>query len=216
VVRVNSFITTLGMLYLVQGITLQVSNSTAPNPLFTLPGYNIFEAFGADQVFNQVPVQIFWMAAIGLIMYFVIRRTKFGFRCAAIGGNPTAARIARLPVRSYKTICFVISGLFAVIGGLIDFSYVGTTQPTSGQQLPFEVFAAVILGGASLSGGRGTAIGTILGALFIALVNNGLSLIGYYASVQQIFLGAMIIIAVAIDVWTTGAKADGRAGNVLW
>ena len=73
-------------------------------------------------------------------MYFVIRRTKFGFRCAAIGGNPTAARIARLPVRSYKTICFIISGLFAVIGGLIDFSYVGTTQPTSGQQLPFEVF----------------------------------------------------------------------------
>jgi ribose/xylose/arabinose/galactoside ABC-type transport system permease subunit len=215
IVGVNSFIATLGMLNLAEGIDFWVSNSASINPDSTAHGYKIFAAFGQDQLFGRIPVQIFWLIGVGLIMYAVVHRSMFGFRSAAIGGNGTAAKIAGLPVRRYKTIAFAISGLLAVVGGLMDFSLVGATDPTSGSNLPFTVFAAVIIGGASLSGGRGTVWGTFLGALFLTLISNGLSLQGYGPYVQLIFVGSVIIVAVAIDRWTTRGR-DRRSAQVQW
>jgi len=215
VVGVNSFITTLGMLNLAEGIDYLVSNSASINPDSNASGYKIFAAFGQDQVFGRIPVQIFWLVGVGLIMYVVVHRTMFGFRSAAIGGNGTAAKVAGLPVRKYKTIAFAVSGLLAVVGGIMDFSLVGATDPTSGSNLPFTVFAAVIIGGASLSGGRGTVWGTFLGALFLTLISNGLSLLGYGPFVQLIFVGSIIIVAVAIDRWTARGR-DRRAAQVQW
>jgi ribose/xylose/arabinose/galactoside ABC-type transport system permease subunit len=215
VVGVNSFITTLGMLNLAEGIDYLVSNSSSINPSSNQSGYKIFAAFGEDQLFGRVPVQIFWLIGVGLIMYVVVHRTMFGFRGAAIGGNGTAAKVAGLPVRRYKTIAFAISGLLAVVGGIMDFSLVGATDPTSGSNLPFTVFAAVIIGGASLSGGRGTVWGTFLGALFLTLISNGLSLLGYGPFVQLIFVGSIIIVAVAIDRWT-GSGRRSRTAQVQW
>jgi ribose/xylose/arabinose/galactoside ABC-type transport system permease subunit len=213
--RVNSFITTLGMLNLAEGIDYLVSNSASINPDSTSRGYRVFAAFGQDQVFGRVPVQIFWLVGIGLVMYVVVHRSMFGFRSAAIGGNGAAAKIAGLPARRYKTIAFALSGVLAVVGGIMDFSLVGATDPTSGSNLPFTVFAAVIIGGASLSGGRGTVWGTFLGAMFLTLVSNGLSLLGYGPFIQLIFVGAIIIVAVAIDHWT-GRSRDRRAVQVQW
>jgi ribose/xylose/arabinose/galactoside ABC-type transport system permease subunit len=215
VVGVNSFITTLGMLNLAEGIDYLVSNSASINPDSSAHGYSLFAAFGQDQIFGRIPVQIFWLIGVGLVMYFVVHRTMFGFRSAAIGGNGTAAKVAGLPVRRYKTIAFAISGVLAVVGGIMDFSLVGATDPTSGSNLPFTVFAAVIIGGASLSGGRGTVWGTFLGALFLTLISNGLSLLGYGPFVQLIFVGSIIIVAVAIDRWT-GHGRDRRAAQVQW
>ena len=215
VVGVNSFITTLGMLNLAEGIDYFISNSASINPDTNASGYRIFAAFGQDELFGRVPVQIFWLLGIGLIMYVVVHRSMFGFRCAAIGGNGTAARVAGLPVRRYKTIAFAISGTLAVVGGIMDFSLVGATNPTSGSSLPFTVFAAVIIGGASLAGGRGTVWGTFLGALFLTLISNGLSLLGYGPFVQLIFVGSIIIVAVAIDGWTARGR-DRRASQVQW
>ncbi len=214
-VGVNSFITTLGMLNLAEGIDFLISNSGSVNPDTTAGGYKIFAAFGQDELFGRIPVQIFWLLGIGIVMFLVVHRSMFGFRSAAIGGNGVAAKVAGLPVRRYKTIAFGICGMLAVVGGLMDFSLVGATDPTSGANLPFTVFAAVIIGGASLSGGRGTVWGTFIGALFLTLISNGLSLLGYGPFVQLIFVGSIIVIAVAIDRWTARGQ-ERRAAEVQW
>jgi ribose/xylose/arabinose/galactoside ABC-type transport system permease subunit len=214
-VGVNSFITTLGMLNLAEGIDFLVSNSASINPSTTAAGYGIFAAFGQDELFGQIPVQIVWLVGMAIVMYVVVHRSMFGFRSAAIGGNGRAARIAGLPVRRYKTIAFAVSGVLAVLGGVMDFSLVGATDPTSGANLPFTVFAAVIIGGASLSGGRGTVWGTFLGALFLTLISNGLSLLGYGPYVQLIFVGSIIVAAVALDRFTARGR-ERSAAQVQW
>ena len=214
-VGVNSFITTLGMLNLAEGINYLISNSASINPNSTLHEYAVFAAFGQDQVFGQIPVQIFWLIGIGVVMYLLVHRSMFGFRSAAIGGNGAAAKVAGLPVRRYKTIAMAISGLLAVVAGMMDFSLVGATDPTSGSNLPFTVFAAVIIGGASLSGGRGTVWGTVLGALFLTLISNGLSLLGYGPFIQLIFVGCIIVAAVALDRWTSRGR-ESRSAEVQW
>ena len=214
-IGVNSFITTLGMLNLAEGITFLASNSASVNPLATDPGYSIFEAFGQDQVFGVVPVQIFWLLGIAVIMYVVVHRSMFGFKSAAIGGNGVAAKVVGLPVRRYKIIAFGLSGTLAVLAGIIAFSLVGATSPTAGSSLPFTVFAAVIIGGASLSGGRGTVWGTFLGALFLTLISNGLSLLGYGPFVQLIFVGVVIVVAVAVDRLTS-RRHDRQSAPVQW
>jgi ribose/xylose/arabinose/galactoside ABC-type transport system permease subunit len=213
--NVNSFIATLGMLNFAEGLDYLISNSASINPDTNSSGYAIFAAFGQDQLFGQVPVQIVWLVGMSIVMYLVVHRSMFGFRSAAIGGNRDAARVAGLPVRSYKTIAFVVAGLLSVVGGVMDFSLVGATDPTSGSTLPFTVFAAVIIGGASLSGGRGTVWGTFLGALFLTLIQNGLNLLGYGPYVQLLFVGVIIVLAVALDGLTSRGR-DRRSVAVQW
>jgi len=203
VVRVPSFITTLGMLSLVQGVTFLISNSQSINPPSKLPGFGVFEALGGLEFPFRIPIQIAWLAAVAAIIAFVLHRTLFGFRLAAIGGNPQAARVAALPIRRYKLWVFAIAGACAALAGILDFSFIGSTTPSAGANLTFPVFAAVIIGGASLSGGRGTVLGTLIGAFFLSLLSNGLSLLGVGAFAQLIFVGLVTIGAVALDRWTT-------------
>jgi len=207
-IRVNSFITTLGMLNLVMGLTFLISNSRSINPSSELPGYGTFEILGGLTLPLGIPVQIVWLVVIGVAMWFLVHRTLLGFRMAAIGGNPVAAKVVHLPIDRYKILVFVICGMCAGLAGLMDFSFVGETGPTSGSSLPFTVFAAVIIGGASLSGGRGTIVGTLVGALFLTMVTNGLALLGVGAYGQFIMVGFIIIAAVAIDQWTTGRASQ--------
>ena len=98
----------------------------------------------------------------------LLHRSLFGFRLIAIGGNPAAARLARLPVTRYKILAFMLCSMLAAIAGILDFSFIQTTQPNIGLSYTFPVFAAVIIGGASLAGGKGTVIGTMGGALLLA------------------------------------------------
>ncbi len=206
VVGVNSFVTTLGMLNLAQGITYLISNASSFNPAFDAHEFNIFSALGNSQLVGQVPTQVAWLVGIGAISWFLLHRTIFGFRLAAIGGNPAAARSAHLPIKRAKFFAFAIAGMFAVLGGVIDFSLVGATDPGSGTQLTFPVFAAVIIGGASLAGGRGSIIGTLVGALLLATLTNGLSLIGVGTFAQLLFVGGIIIAAVALDRFVSRAR----------
>jgi ribose/xylose/arabinose/galactoside ABC-type transport system permease subunit len=143
------------------------------------------------------------MLAIALVVGIVLHRSLFGFRLMAIGGNPAAAELARLPVRRYKILAFVLSGVLASIAGILDFSFIQTTQPDIGLSQTFPVFAAVIIGGASLSGGKGTVIGTLGGALLLAELQLGLSILSPGPHVQQIFLGVVTIGAVALDLFLT-------------
>jgi ribose/xylose/arabinose/galactoside ABC-type transport system permease subunit len=203
VVGVNSFVTTLGTLNLAQGATYLISHSSAISPSNNLPGFNLFNSIGNTNIIGQIPVQVAWLVGVGIVMWVLLHRSLFGFRLAAIGGNPAAARAAHLPIRRYKFWAFGLAGVCAALGGLIDFSLVGSTDPSSGQTLTFPVFAAVIIGGASLSGGRGSIIGTVIGALLLEALSNGLTLIGVGTFAQLLFVGGIIIAAVAVDRWTS-------------
>jgi ribose/xylose/arabinose/galactoside ABC-type transport system permease subunit len=203
VIRVPSFITTLGMLSLVQGVSFLISNSQSINPPSKLPGYSVFEALGSLELPFGIPIQIAWLAVVAAIIAFLLHGTLFGFRLAAIGGNLQAARVAALPIRRYKFWVFAIAGACAALAGILDFSFIGSTTPNAGANLTFPVFAAVIIGGASLSGGRGTVLGTLIGAFFLSLLSNGLSLLGVGTFAQLIFVGLVTIGAVALDRWTT-------------
>jgi ribose/xylose/arabinose/galactoside ABC-type transport system permease subunit len=206
IVGVNSFVTTLGMLNLAQGVTYLISNASSFNPAFDAHEFNIFSALGNSTLWGNVPTQVAWLVGIGAISWFLLHRTIFGFRLAAIGGNPVAARAAHLPIKRSKFYAFAIAGMFAVLGGIIDFSLVGATDPSSGTQLTFPVFAAVIIGGASLSGGRGSIAGTVVGALLLETLTNGLSLIGVGTFAQLLFVGGIIIAAVALDRFVSRAR----------
>lgn len=203
---VNSFITTLGTLNLFLGITLYISNNVAFSPSSDLPGYGLYQFIGTSYPFG-VPVQIYTLVIATAVMWVLLHRTVFGFRIAAIGGNATAARAAHLPVKRVKVMTFVICGMLAAVAGIIDFSLVSSVSPMSGSTLMFSVLAAVIIGGASLSGGRGTILGTLVGALLLQVLTNGLGLLGAGAYAQFVFQGGVILVAVAVDRWTSRSRA---------
>jgi ribose/xylose/arabinose/galactoside ABC-type transport system permease subunit len=204
--KMPSFVVTLGTLSIVSGISLLIGGADFYSPAFTDPPLpkgqlSFFETLGASEVLG-IPVQVVWLLAAVIVFSILLHRSLFGFRLAAIGGNEQAARFARLPVGRYRLIAFVVCSLMAALAGLLDFSFLGSTQPGAGSQLTFPVFAAVIIGGASLTGGSGTVIGTITGAILLGVLSNGLSLIGVGGGAQLIFVGSVTIIAVAIDRWT--------------
>jgi ribose/xylose/arabinose/galactoside ABC-type transport system permease subunit len=210
--KIPSFIVTLGTLSLIAGLAIQVGNSRFFTPASTFPPLPAdqvatFNAIGASHPLG-VPAQVLWLIGAMVIFGGLRHFSLFGFRLLAIGGNPKAATITKLPVRRYKTIAFVLCGVCAALAGIIDFSFIGSTQASvSGNSLTFPVFAAVIIGGASLSGGSGTVIGTLTGALLLGVLSNGLALVGIGGGYQEIFTGGITIIAVALDRWSSGTPA---------
>jgi ribose/xylose/arabinose/galactoside ABC-type transport system permease subunit len=216
--RIPSFIVTLGSYNLLYGLSLYVTHASTFNPNYPPEGDTVDEGqlaffvgltkqFGA----HQFSIEVFWMLGLVLVVGFLLHRTLFGFRLVAIGGNPAAALLARLPVRRYKIMAFVLSAVIAATAGILDFSFIQTSQPDLGLSQTFPVFAAVIIGGASLAGGKGTVIGTLGGALLLAELQIGLALLSPGPHAQQIFLGAVTIGAVALDVGLTRLRAR-RAG----
>jgi ribose/xylose/arabinose/galactoside ABC-type transport system permease subunit len=208
--KIPSFIVTLGSYNLLYGLSLWVSNSGTFNPNYPPSGQDLPQGqldffIGLTQSFGKyrLSAEVFWMLGLAAVVGFLLHRSLFGFRLMAIGGNPEAARLARLPVRRYKIIAFVLCSVLAAIAGILDFSFIQTSQPDIGLSQTFPVFAAVIIGGASLSGGKGTIIGTLGGALLLAELQIGLALLSPGPHVQQIFLGAVTIIAVALDLFLT-------------
>ncbi|UDL91797.1 ABC transporter permease [Mesorhizobium sp. PAMC28654] len=208
--KIPSFIVTLGSYNLLYGVTLWVSNTGTFNPAYppagkTVPKGELDFFVGLTQSVGsfQLSIEVIWMIAIAVVIGLLLHRSLFGFRLMAIGGNPIAASLARLPVRSYKVMAFVLCGVLAAVAGVLDFSFIQTSQPNTGLSATFPVFAAVIIGGASLSGGKGTVIGTLGGALLLAELQLGLSILSPGAYVQQIFLGAVTIGAVALDLFLT-------------
>ena len=210
VIRVPSFIVTLGSSTLVFGFTLLVSGTkpSAPLPLPSPNGvdpgwYRVFRALSSRDVLpGNFPMQVVWMLGFGILFSVLLSRGVFGFRLKAIGGNEQAAVLAKLPVRRYKTMAFLICALMAAMAGTLDFAFISTVQPTPGTIYLFPAFTAVIIGGASLSGGRGTASGTLMGALLLAVIQNGLSLNATSPFWQQMSVGTVTIFAVVLDQWT--------------
>jgi ribose/xylose/arabinose/galactoside ABC-type transport system permease subunit len=212
--NIPSFIVTLGSYNLLFGLSLWITGASTFNPIYPPPHHEIpqsqldfFTGLTASFGAHPISVEVLWMIGFAVVIGLLLHRSLFGFRLLAIGGNPMAARLARLPVRRYKTIAFVLSGVLAAAAGILDFAFIQTTQPDIGLSQTFPVFAAVIIGGASLSGGKGTVIGTLGGALLLAELQIGLALLSPGPHVQQIFLGAVTIGAVALDLGLTKLRA---------
>ena len=212
IVKIPSFIATLGSGTLVFGLTLYIGQTQNiayqfPPPGHAVPpGVDFFKNLGNASLPGKIPEQGLWAVALLVVFAFLLSRTLFGFRLKAIGGSRAAAQIVRLPIKRYVFIAFIVCACTACLAGLLDFSFVGTASPNDGQTDLFPVFAAVIIGGASLSGGKGTAIGTMTGALLLAVLANGVALIAAGPFAQQLLLGTVTVGAVVIDRFTSRRK----------
>ena len=191
--RVPSFVVTLGMLSAARGLTLIASDG---RPVSRLSEGFLFIGQGA---FLGVPVPIWMMFGAFAVAWFVLYRTTFGRYVYAVGGNEEAAKISGVRVRLVKLSVFGISGLLSALGGIILSARTTAGLPQAGETYELDAIAAVVIGGTSLFGGRGTLFGSLIGALIIGVVNNGLDLLGVSAYFQLIFKGAIIVAAVLLD-----------------
>ncbi|MFN8623096.1 MAG: ABC transporter permease [Chloroflexota bacterium] len=212
VIKIPSFIATLGSGTLIFGFTLLITDTKTFNYLYPDSGIkpnpgdvDFFRGLANQALPEKFPMQGVWLIVVAAVFWFILSRSLFGFRLKAIGGNPEAARLARLPVRKYKFAAFVICAVMACLAAMLNFSFIGSTQPSAGQELLFPTFAAVIIGGASLTGGRGSVAGVIAGALLLAVLANGLALLSAGPFAQQVLLGTVVIGAVVLDRLTSGA-----------
>ena len=211
--KIPSFIVTLGSGQLLFGFTLLISNTATFNPAYPTGGRTVpkdelalFFGLAKQNLPLNFPMQGLWMIGAAVVIGFLLSRSLFGFRLKAIGGNPMAAELARLPVRKYKFASFIICSSLAALAAMLDFAFIGSTQPNAGLSLLFPVFAAVIIGGASLSGGRGTVIGTLSGALLLAIISNGLALLAAGPYLSQFVSGGVTIAAVVLDRFTAALR----------
>ncbi|BCL70632.1 ABC transporter permease [Vibrio nigripulchritudo] len=193
-IGIPSFLTTLAMMGIAKGIAMWISD-TAAVPIIS-PTYTWL--FGSGSI-GIVPVLLIWTLVFAVIGHIVLKRTTFGRRVLATGGSETAARYSGINTKSVKFRVLVISSLAAVMAGMLYAGRLHSGRFQLGEGDELSVIAAAVLGGTSLFGGMGTVIGTVVGALMIGLINNGLILMGLEFSQQLIARGAIIILAVALS-----------------
>lgn len=205
VVKLNMppFITTLAMMLMARGLAYNISHGTPiaiETDAFTLTGTGyIFDQLRASTGFPGIPVAVIWMAVIALLFGTLLARTRFGRYVYALGGNEEAARLAGINVARVKTLVYVISGACAGIAGLLLMARFSSGSPQTGLGYELQAIAAVVVGGTSLVGGRGTIAGTFAGALLIGALYNAMNLLHIESYTQEIVLGAVILAAVSID-----------------
>ena len=190
---VPAFVATLGMLSAARGLTLIYSGGR-PIPALT-EGYRWI---GTGDIAG-IPVPIILFGLVFALAHFVLSRTRFGRHVYAVGGNPHAAKVSGLPVRRIRFAVYAISGALAGIAGMILAARTGSALPQAGVAYELDAIAAVVIGGTSLAGGIGRVSGTVIGALLIGVMNNGLDLLGVESYYQQVIKGGLIVAAVMLD-----------------
>ena len=191
--RMPSFIATLASMSVLSGLTLQL---TSGNPV-SVTNYD-FQGIGQAR-FAQVPVPVWIMLAVFAVFGIILARTRFGRFVYAPGDNEEAARLSGIRTQRVKILAFVISGLLAALGGFILTARLSTAEPTAGTGLELEAIAAVIIGGTSLAGGRGNLLGTLVGALVLGVIDNGMNLLDVSPFLQNVVKGLVILLAVFLD-----------------
>ncbi|MEO1105616.1 MAG: ABC transporter permease, partial [Pseudomonadota bacterium] len=194
------FIVTLGGLSLFRALALIY---TGGNPIFGIP--TEFRA-----IFNGatlgVPNSVLIVACLALGAWILLNRTPFGEYLMAVGGNSEAAHVAGVPVRRTKIVAYMISGTMASVAALILMGRLGAAEPIMGTLWELDAIAAAAIGGASLMGGRGSIVGTIMGAIILGALRNGLTLMNVQAFYQLLATGLIIILAMLIDRATKGNR----------
>jgi ribose transport system permease protein len=193
--KMAPFIATLATMTMFRGLTLVYTDG---NPITGLGDSNAFQLFGRGY-FLGIPVPAVTMILTFAILWVILHKTPFGRKTYAIGGNEKAALISGIKVPRIKVMIYSLAGLLAALAGAILTSRLNSAQPTAGTSYELDAIAAVVLGGTSLSGGRGLIVGTLIGALIIGTLNNGLNLLGVSSFFQMVVKGVVIIIAVLID-----------------
>ncbi|MBY0221554.1 ribose ABC transporter permease [Mammaliicoccus sciuri] len=193
--KVAPFIATLATMTIFRGLTLVY---TEGRPISGLGDSAVFTMLGKGYFFG-IPVPVITMSITFAVLYFILKKTTFGRRVYAVGGNEEASRLSGINVDRIKIYVYSLAGGLTAIASLILTSRLNSAQPTAGNMFELDAIAAVVLGGTSLTGGRGWIVGTLVGALIIGVLNNGLNLIGVSSFFQQVVKGAVILIAVLLD-----------------
>lgn len=193
--KMAPFIATLATMTIYRGLTLVYTNG---NPITGIGDSFIFKFVGRGYLFG-IPFPVVLMIISFILLYILLHKMTFGRKTFAIGGNEKAAFIAGIKNDRIKTGIYAVSGLMASLAGIIITSRLDSAQPTAGTSYEMDAIASVVLGGTSLSGGRGRLVGTLIGALIIGTLNNGMNLLGISSFYQQVVKGIVIIIAVLLD-----------------
>ncbi|CAH0146997.1 ribose ABC transporter permease [Peribacillus simplex] len=193
--KMAPFIVTLATMTIFRGLTLVYTDG---KPITGIGDSVMFQMLGRGY-FLGVPVPAVVMVIAFLILWFLLHKTSFGRKTYAIGGNERASRISGIKVDRVKVAIYGLAGTMAAIAGAILTSRLNSAQPTAGQSYEMDAIAAVVLGGTSLSGGKGRLFGTLVGVLIIGTLNNGMNLLGVSSFYQQVVKGAVILIAVLLD-----------------
>lgn len=206
--KLPPFIATLAMLSIARGLSLVISQGS---PIAFPDSVSVL----GDTLGGWLPVPVLVMIAMGLITALILGRTFIGRSMYAIGGNEEAARLSGLRVKRQKIVIYALSGLFAAVAGIVLASRLVSAQPQAAQGYELDAIAAVVIGGASLAGGVGKASGTLIGALILAVLRNGLNLLSVSAFWQQVVIGVVIALAVLLDTLRrkAGSGASSTAGT---
>lgn len=193
--RMAPFIATLATMTIFRGLTLVYTNG---NPITGLGDSLPFQLFGRGYMLG-IPVPAITMIITFALLWIVLHKTSFGRKTYAIGGNEKASIVSGVKVDRIKIMIYSLAGTLSALAGAILTSRLNSAQPTAGTSYELDAIAAVVLGGTSLSGGRGRIVGTLIGALIIGTLNNGLNLLGVSSFYQMVVKGIVILIAVLID-----------------
>ncbi|MEV0697528.1 ABC transporter permease [Saccharopolyspora sp. NPDC050389] len=205
VVGLPPFIATLGMLSVARGLVLIATGAVA---VFGAP--ESFRLLGQG-VIGAIPIPVLLIALVAVAGHVVLTRTRLGRYSYVMGSNMEAARLSGVPVRRYTTAVYVLSGALAGLGGMIAASRIYSGQPNFGEGLELDVIAAVVIGGASLFGGRGTVWGSLIGAFLVAVIRNGAVQLNISTFYQNVLIGVIIWLAVWWDRYQR-RKLGGDAG----
>lgn len=191
--KVQAFIVTLASMTIFRGFTYVYTKGI---PISGLSG--TFSGIGNKKL-GLIPIPVIVTAFTVILAYYVLSQTRFGRYLYALGGNEDSARLSGINTNKIKTLVYVVSGTAAALSGVIVTSRIGSASPNAGAGFELDAIAAVVIGGTSLSGGEGSVIGTVIGALIIGVLNNGLNLMNVSPFYQSIVKGIVILVAVLID-----------------
>lgn len=198
--KVPAFIATLAMMVSARGLAFLTTDGT---PIYDLPAS--FTALGGN-VFGRIPLTAIIWIVLTIIAVIVLKYTTFGRKIYAVGGNAESARLSGIPVEKYVTWCFIISGTLAAVAGILMSAWLTVGQPTAGTGLELDVIAAVVLGGTSLFGGKGSIGGTFIGVLILSMIVNIFNLLGLSSYYQSVFMGLIIVLALIMNQYITNKK----------
>lgn len=193
--KVAPFIATLATMTIFRGATLVFTDG---KPITGLSDSFAFEMIGKGYVFG-IPFPAILMLVVFVILFFVLRNTVFGRQVYAVGGNEEASTLSGIKADRVKIWVYSLTGMLSVLAGIIITSRLNSAQPTAGGMYELDAIAAVVIGGTSLAGGRGRIVGTLIGALIIGVIDNGLNLLNVSSFYQQIVKGGVILLAVLLD-----------------
>lgn len=207
--RVVPFIVTLGTMRIYLGVAKQIAAETTvrPDPAVVPTWLGDFLSIRSKALWLGLPLGVWVTFALALVLSAVLRYTVFGRYVFALGSNESTARLCGVNVRWNKVVVYTLAGFFAGVAGLYQFSRLSVGNPTSGIGLELNIIAAVVIGGGSLNGGRGSVLGTLTGAAIMAVITSGCTMLDLKNPVQDIILGTIIVAAVAVDQIRQGRLA---------